>query len=317
MILGCAVYLILPPIGRAEVAIAESFAWVLANSDRVVVGKVVKVEEVTGSDKKEYQAVTIAVSKTLKGTHVDRATFLLHHYIPRGYATQWKEEGIPTLFCLVKNDGKQLPFPADKFAWILREDGNNADAVLLGKSRYYWSGRIPVLTREFDVLTDREVILQFVEQTLKSAVKDDPPRSHTLLVPGGTAVSKKLWSGSAVYLVVPIDQKLEALGQRWCRAKSAFQRKKGARILRHFKNNKNTDLLKSLLGDPSTCESTLHRSVPGKVELELVYRKRLYYIQQAAYDALREWGIQVDRPILEELLEGREVAGEKTAEGIR
>jgi hypothetical protein len=188
----------------------------------------------------------------------------------------------------------------------LREDGNHPDAVLLGKSKHFWTGCIPVLTRDFEVLTDTNAILQFVERTAKAAVKDCPPLSHTVDVPSGTAVYKKLWSRSSVRLVVPVDEKLEALGRSWCKSPSFWERREGAQILRHFKNETNTDILKALLADPSTLESTMHRTVPGKIELELVYRKKLYAVRQAAFDALREFGVKVDRPVLEELLEGRD-----------
>jgi hypothetical protein len=317
MILGSAVCFLLPLNAHAITAVAESFEWVLARSDRVVIGKVVKVEDVTGADEEKYQAVTIAISRTLKGAHRDRETFLLHRYISRSYATQWKEEGIPTLFCLVKNDGQQLPFPGDKFAWILREDHNHADAVLLDRSKHYWSGSIPVLTREFEVLTEKEAILQFVEKTLKTMAKGDPQCSHALRVPGGTAVCKKLYSGSAVYLVVPVDEKLEILGRKWCKSTSSFDRREGSQILGHFKNETNIELLRSLLGDPTTSEETKHRTVPGKSELELVYRKKRYPVRQAAFDALGALGVRVDKPVLEELLEGRDDSGAKPAEGMR
>jgi hypothetical protein len=297
---------VLSASARAETAFAESIEWILTASDRVVIAKVVQVDKVTGTDNKEYQAVTVAISRTLKGMHTDRETFLLHHYIPRDYATQWLEEGIPTLFCLVKNDGKRVAVPADKFAWVLREDGSHADAVLLAKSKHYWSGSIPVLTRDYEVLTEKEAILKHVEEALKVETKDCPPRSHTLDVPGDTAVFKKLWAGSAVVLKVPVDGRLEVLGRKWCKSPSSFDRREGARIVRYFKNEQNIDILKSLLGDPNTSEATKHRTVPGKTELELVYRKKVYYVRQAAFDALVEMGVKVDKPVLEELLEGRD-----------
>jgi hypothetical protein len=316
-LLAWAGLLLLPGRARGQIVIAESIEWVLATSDRVIVGQVVKVGQVTGPDKKDYQAVTVAISRTLKGAHADRETFLLHPYIYRGYARQWLDEGLPILLCLVKNDGKRLPLPPEKFAWVLREDGNGPNAVLLGKSKHYWTGSSPVLTRDFEVLTEPEAILKFVERTVKAAAKGPARRSHTLDVPGGTAVYKKLWSRSAVRLIVPVDATLEALGRRWCKGEGAWERYEGARILRHFRNETNVGLLKSLLGDPSTSEATLHRTVPGKVELELVYRKKLYYVRQAAFDALREFGVNVDRPVLEELLEGRDDPGPRGADRER
>ena len=68
----------------------------------------------------------------------------------------------------------------------------------------------------------------------------------------------------------------------------------------------NIAILKGLLTDPSTAEATRYRSVAGKIELELVYRKNVYYVRQAAFAALRELGVKMNRPVLEELLEGHD-----------
>ena len=51
-----------PPKASAEVVVAESIEWVLAKSDRVIVGRVVKVETVIDSDKREYEVTTVAIS---------------------------------------------------------------------------------------------------------------------------------------------------------------------------------------------------------------------------------------------------------------
>jgi hypothetical protein len=303
---GCAFLLLMPASAHAESAVGESIEWVLAASDRVLVGKVIKVDNITDQDNKECQAITVAVSRTLKGAHTERETALLRPYINEGYAKQWRDEGIPLIFCLVKNDGKRVSVPPKKVAWVLRDNNNGPDAVLLGKSKHYWTGCIPVLTRDFEVLAEADVILRFVEGAVKARRNATTPQPHTLRVPGNTAVYKKLWSGSAVYLTVPVDEKLEALGERWCKSNSPFDRREGAKILRHFRNEKNIGLLKSLLTDPHTAESTLHRTVPGKTELELVYRKKEYYVRQVAFEALCKLGVKVDRPVLEELLEGHD-----------
>ena len=294
----------LPASAQAEIAIAESMEWVLANSDRVIVGQVVKVDKVTGPDIKEYEAATVAISKTLKGAQADRETFLIQYYNGK-YAQEWMDEKTPILFCLVKNDGKRTPFPVAKFQWVLRDDGHYNDAVLLGKSKQTWTGSTPVLASHCEVLTEKKAILKFVEQTLKAAVQGRAPRSHTLDVPSETAVFKELWSGSVVELIVPIDENLEELGRYWCKSASYNKRTEGAKVLRYFKNEKNIEILKSLLGDPITV--IVSQEEPGKDgRMELVYRKNLYFVRQAAFDALHELGVNVPRPVLEELLEGRD-----------
>jgi hypothetical protein len=54
--------------------------------------------------------------------------------------------------------------------------------------------------------------------------------------------------GESVFLMVPVDGNLEAIGRTWCVPDSdETKRMDGAEILRHFKNETNVQLLKSLL----------------------------------------------------------------------
>jgi hypothetical protein len=64
-------------------------------------------------------------------------------------------------------------------------------------------------------------------------------------------------------------------------------------------------MLKSLLADSNKREATLYRAT-DRTPAKLVYRKNVYYVRQAAFDALRKLGVRVKRPVLEELLEGRD-----------
>ena len=45
----------------------------------------------------------------------------------------------------------------------------------------------------------------------------------------------------------------------------------------------------------------------GKSELELVYRKKVFFVRQVAFDALTAMGVDIKPPELEVLLEGRDV----------
>lgn len=300
---GC--LLLLSPVhARAEIVTAESIEWVLATSDLVVVGKVIQVDKVADRNQKECQVVTVAVSKTLKGMPTKRQRFVMPSSISSAYAKQWQEEGIPLVFCLVRNDGKRVSVPAARFPWVVRDHHNGADAVLLGKSKNHWTGCIPVLTRDFQVITEPDAIVKFMEQTVAAQAKGAVPRCHKLHVPPRTPVHEKLWSESAVYLIVPMDKKLEVLGQEWCQSRSPWKRMEGAKILGHFKSEKNITILKALLDDPTTSDGTFHRVMPGQTQL--IWHKKFYGVRQAAFDALRELGVNVKKPVLEELLEGRD-----------
>jgi hypothetical protein len=45
------------------------------------------------------------------------------------------------------------PVPAEAKHWVLRDHHGHLSAVLLGKSKHYWTGCVPVLMRDFDVLS--------------------------------------------------------------------------------------------------------------------------------------------------------------------
>jgi len=235
---------------HSDYVTAESIEWVLTTSNCVVVGKVVQVGVVLDRDKKECQVVTVAVSKTLKGAPAERETFLVPQYIDRDFAKHWMDEEIPIVFCLNKHDGKSISIPNDKFAWVLRHDQNDVDAILLGESKHEFTGCIPVLTRDCNVLTKPEAILKYLEKTLAAIPKNATPRSIKVDVPGDTPAHKRLWEDGSNELIIPVDDATEALGQDWCKARSPGRRRDGARILGQFKSEKNIAILKSLLDDP-------------------------------------------------------------------
>ena len=304
LILAAGLVTLLPAGGAAEIAVGESIEWVAADSDRVLSGTVVRVDRVPGQDGKAYEVATVRVSRTLKGQPVAEVKFLLRDY-NGPVAKQWRAMKLPLLFFLVARERANEPGFPPGVEWVLRDDHNNHRAVLLGKRDERWTFTIPVLTRDFDVLTEPDAILKRVETAVRAQPGGPKRRPHTLGVPPDTAVFKKLWARSAVFLTVPVDRELEALGRRWCRSPSYIERIDGAKILGHFKNEGNIKLLKALLADPDYSTAEAARTVPGQAELVLLYRKRVYEVRRIAYETLRWFGVEVRRPVLEELLEGK------------
>src|SRR5439155_24785288 len=101
-----------------------------------------------------------------------------------------------------------------------------------------------VLTRDFQVLTEAPVIVERLARTPAWRHQAVKPNAFTLQVPGNSPVYRKLWGGSAVFLMVPVDEELEALGRLWCKSQDLFERIEGAKMLGHFKNHENVELLK-------------------------------------------------------------------------
>ncbi len=288
-----AALLALPAAARAEIAGAESIEWVVADSDLVLIGVVSKVEKVAGK-KKPFEVATVKVAHTVKGRPADQVTFLLRNY--NGPAAEdWLADGTPLLFCLVRRaharDRGELPAGHD---WVLRDDGNQHSAVLLGKPRRHWTHTIPAFTREFDVLTEPAAVIKRAKEAARPLPEGREKKPFTLSVPGATAAFRKLYAGSAVYLIVPVDGELERVARLWCCSASFYTRLNGVCALRHFRNEKNIAILKGLLSDPGCSVTTKADSKGGE------RRVRVYRARQLAYETLREFGVKAEPPVVDE-----------------
>src|SRR5688572_30395178 len=110
-----AALLAIPSIAKAEIIVGESIEWMIADSDLIVMGKIIAVKQV-GS----HEAVTIEVDKTFRGKHEAKVTFLVRN--SGGNAAQgWPKAGVPMLFGLVAREGlKDRDALPREPAWILR-----------------------------------------------------------------------------------------------------------------------------------------------------------------------------------------------------
>ncbi len=269
--------------------------------------RVEKVPKDAGKGEKPFEVATVEVTKTLKGDDAPNVKFLLRNY-REPEAQQWLDDGIQLLFCLVTMDraragDKALPKGVD---WVLRDDGIRHSAILLGKMNRGYTYTTKAFTRKFEVLTEPAAITKLVEDYIKSIPEGWKKQSHMVDVPSDTQVYKKLWSASAVFLTLPVDDHLESLGREWCKSKSAITRLEGTKILRYFNNDGNISVLKSLLDDPDSTIQEKYTTRDGKPELVLVYRKRVFEIRKAAYEALQDFGIKVSAPLIEEVLAGKD-----------
>jgi hypothetical protein len=288
----------MPQHVAAEAVEAESIEWILLDSDWVFTGKVTDVQIALGRDGRKYQAVTVAVDKTLKGKHWEHARFVLRPW-QGTVGESWKSEAKPMLFCLMQAQRQKDKAKLPETAWVVREDGNSGSVILLDRAKAAAAARtIPVLTRDFQVLNDPDAILKHIASALADSAENGAPRSRRITVPANTPVFDKLWAEGAVWLTVPVDRRLEEYGRRLCRMPPSLTRAEGASILSHFKNDENIELLKSLLKDESHSIEVTMRSAPGK-KLETISRKKVYEVRRSAYDVLREFGVQVERPVLE------------------
>ena len=293
-VVGCC--LMLSASASAVAICAESIDWVLATSDRVVIGKVIDVKIVPEKGKANWETLTIAVSSTLKGESADRVKVVIPLF-KGDLGKLWKDEAIPLAFFIKKNDGKVEALPSQRYPWRARLKYGDPSVLVLGKSKHEWPSEMKqIITRDLDVLHEPNRIVGYLSKAISVLQKDPPQKSFLLNAAVGEVVD-----GNprivADLLDVPIDQSLQAFGREWCKSGSGSERQNGAMILARFKNDKNIEVLKSLLADPSTSEW----SGVGKFGQ---YRKTVYFVRRTAYAALRQLGEQVERPMLQIMREG-------------
>jgi hypothetical protein len=293
-LLGLVSLLSFPRIVIADIVSGESIEWVVADSGWVFTGKVVKVEDVGGESEDSlnatYEVATVEVSKTYKGRHKPKATFLVRRCLGP-VARGWLKSGLPYLFCLEAADRapdrKNLPLG---FQWLLRFGGNQHSAFHLGKPKEEDFRASEVLTCEFEVLAEQAAILKRIGEAVRAIPSGWKKRCYYVEVTSHTPAWEKLDGGSSVYLAVPVHGMLEALGRSMCRSKDCSPRAEGAKILGLFKNETNLKILTSMLADTVF-------SIEGDKQGE----KRVYESRKAAYRSLRALGEKVDRPLLEEI----------------
>jgi hypothetical protein len=278
-----ALILAIPRWSTAEINMAESIEWLTADSDRVVVGKVAKLDtrtETAAGSTTIWFYTTIAVSQTLKGAPARTVDLVVRHVFGDNHPGHWKQKGREVLLFLVPSrvratqDGDhKAQYDDAPFALRAGRQGNDAYA-LDGSARTY--------TRTFAVLSKREPLLAAV----KAAASSKATRSLAIEVPLDSAAGRALWGGSSVLLDVPIDAALEQLAIRWIGAPQGHVRDRGVEALAHFRSPANIQRLESLLQDSAT-----HDVIEGGRP-----PVRRYFVRKRAHDTLVAWGVPHTTP---------------------
>jgi hypothetical protein len=262
-------------LARAETNSGECVEWMIADSDHVVVGKITNVEK-SG----EHEIVTVDVSRSIRGKH-DKTIRFTVRAAGRPVAAEWEKAKVEMLFCLQRRDALKDKKDLPDNELVLRYSVSHHSALFLGKTD---QRAADAFTRDFKELTEPGAILKYAEAYAKTIPPDWKKKHVVVDLPFRAPIHKKLYGGSAVYFTLPADPALEADARRWAKSENPDERSRGVRCLRAFPNEQNTAILKGLLADGA------YSTGDGK---------KYYYIRRAAYEALHELGVKVDRPVLE------------------
>jgi hypothetical protein len=278
LVLAVAALVSMPAVTAAEINMADSIEWITVDSDLVVRGTVTAVAKRKGPGDVVWYSATVTVAETLKGPKRRTVTFAVRHLYGATPA-DWRAKKREMLLFLV--DSKRRGGDDKDYAkapWALRpHDG--AALVLSGPTpdRAYSSS--------FDVLDTRAAILAAV----RAGATSTATRSHRLDVPSDAPAFHALWGGSAVWMTVPVDARLETLALGWVASNDMSTREEGVGALAHFRTPSNIAVMESHLADPDFAVVT--ESVKKPV--------RRFLVRAAAHQTLQAWGVPHSTPVID------------------
>jgi hypothetical protein len=246
----------------AEINMADSIEWAAADSHAIVVG----VVERTTSRGQAWET-ELRVIETIKGPSRQRVQLRIHHH-GRDTPRRWQTDRATLLVFLRADDEGQLAV----------RGGPSAPGI------YDLARPAPAFTADFDVITTGDALMT----TTRAAAKRKAARSFQLDVPYDSDAFKTLYSGSAVWLYVPIDAALERRAISWLGDPSL--REQGVAALAHFPSPANARRLLPLLSDPTTARV----SETGKPTV------RRYLVRARVHEVLTAWKIRHAAPVIEE-----------------
>ena len=262
----------------------ESLELAIADADLVVRGAVSEIDRVKDKKNVIWTTATVKVAETIKGEKVAEVKFIAGHtsrFANDRLYEIGKEKG-EVIFCLVKSDRyKDQGADYATLPWALREGRGDVDHNVIDLSD---KSKTFVVPNDCTVLFKRDDIVKAAQAAGAAAAMKAPPQGK-LRAPATAEVARKLSEGGAVWLFVPVDDRLKEQAKTWLASNDLDNRAAGARTLANFKSDDHIALLKKLLDDPQGREE-------GKV--------KRYPVRQAAYDVLKEWGVAVKQPIVEE-----------------
>lgn len=243
---------------------------------------------------------TIKVRESYKGKPGPTVKLARETYDYDKRLPQWHAERTSLLWFVHWNENRDTA--ADHRAWNMIRLGKPVPAEEIFKQV-----APPIFSMDLSVLrTSRSMVRAARDFSSRYPQAND---NHEMTIPRALA-ERCSASGDANFLVIPVLAPLERIAHTLINSPhevlpssteldvlSRLQlREAGVHALQYFKSDENIKLLSSLLNDPTVIHHTFDFG-PRKGT-----RVREFLIRRTAYELLREWGVKVDKPILEEIL---------------
>ena len=244
--------------------VLESVDSMITNADFVCTAKVKEFEEIVVVDNvgpKKFRVVFEVIQNM-------KSDLLLTHSPVRGFhifsnsdeLTRWQKQG------------SRLLVAAD----LENEDNNLAVELDATNPR--------VLTAEFQLLKNSESILRAVKRIIETT-PIQIKRIHTFDLKVPVDVQSKMKSDIPLMLRIPADKRLEKKARTFLGSDSPVVRSQGVRAIRFFKTKENEAAARKLLADPFTRN-------------EFDESRFVYPLRRDAYNLLRFWNVDVEKPVL-------------------
>ena len=262
----CLVLLAVPMRGQPGPLPVETLEAAVARAQSVFIDRIVAV----GSGQDPRAPIVFAVEEALKGKPARQMEFA---YLPSG------PKPVGTRMLLARMDDNRFPF--------LDVDLSNAPS---------FQGQA-VTTEDCSTLKSAESVIRVAREAARRPDFGTGKQDFEWYNPPDV---QRRTGCTAEVLIVPIDAHLERVAQAVLRGdnKDISYRLEAIRALAHFRSNENTGLLKPLLNDPTLGWDPASESRSFRETLGVEYR--FYTIRAEAYRTLREWGVDVAKPVLRE-----------------
>ena len=260
------------------VARTQSIESTVANADLVFIATLVNFRRAEQGNDRDGHKATIAIEETLKQKPFNDEPYRglsLHIPRPASVLADWKERS------------SRLMVAYDEYA-----PEQTAVIELV-------PDKLEVMTADVKLIRDPESVIRLARDAT-NRLPANIKRVHTfeLHVPR-EVVARTSWetyynTGGHLMLSVPVDQHLEKRAQDSVRSENPHRRGEGARALAYFKSDENMSLVRPLLDDPGiTYSQPAHDDEAGE---------RVYGVRYSAYQTLKSWGIDVEKPVFREAM---------------
>lgn len=259
--------------GQPLVAQAESIESTVRNADLVFVAKLIKIGDAKQVDGREVYNTSIEVEQNLKREVFNDVPYdRVQADIPRNLSVlkDWMERSCRLL--------------------VLYDDNAPYETKVIELE----SGKLEVMKADFTLLREPEAVIASAKEAIEQA-SPAIKRIHTfgLHVPRKRIADSQWDKYHGLILNVPVDKQLEQRAIQFLRSENYQEREQAARALRYFKSEENIACVKSLLGDPGWAYLR-HPLNNNGIEV------RYYGIRNAAYQTLKSWGVEVEKPTIRE-----------------